>query len=126
MDEASMAVNRKNHSRFSQTYPQGGTDLRQCRAYGDRLALSAHKSRLTQLDGASMLLSMTSSLSWKVVLDTAVALDVPYQTRMKWRVRGVPPKWRIAIAQHLMAHGVALSLADFDQLPTTQDKDVAA
>lgn len=61
---------------------------------------------------------MSQPLSWKVVDDVAEKLGAPKATRMKWRQegRGVPPKWRISIAQSLMASGVPVSLADFEQL----------
>lgn len=60
---------------------------------------------------------MTSILTWKLVDDTAVELGVNAEARLKWRQRGVPAKWRIAIQQNLMQRSLAVPLGDFDALP---------
>lgn len=61
---------------------------------------------------------MPYPLSWKLVDEVAEKLGVTEVARLKWRQqgRGVPPKWRIEIANHLMAAGVPVALADFDRL----------
>jgi hypothetical protein len=57
-----------------------------------------------------------STLNWRLVDETGAALGAKEEARLKWRQRGVPPKWRIDIAQELMARGIAIALADFDRL----------
>ena len=66
-------------------------------------------------------------LSWKIVDDIAADLGAGKDARLKWRQReaGVPPKWRIAIAQELMRRGVPVALADFDNLETTPGRIAA-
>ncbi len=56
------------------------------------------------------------NLTWQLIDDTATELGAQQDARLKWRQRGVPPKWQIAIVQNLMARGVAIALADFDRL----------
>ena len=55
-------------------------------------------------------------LDWRIVDDTAAAMEVAAPARMKWRQRGVPSKWRIAIATALLERGVPVALSDFDKL----------
>lgn len=57
-----------------------------------------------------------STLTWKLVDDTGLQLGANQHGRMKWRQRGVPSKWRLLIAQSLMARGIAVTLSDFDRL----------
>lgn len=59
---------------------------------------------------------METNLTWRVVDDAANDLGVGQEARLKWRQRGVPPKWRIRIAESLMARSVPVSLSDFDRL----------
>ncbi len=57
-----------------------------------------------------------TALTWQVVDETAAALGAGESARLKWRQegRGVPPAWRIRIAEKL--GDVALS--DFEALPS--------
>jgi len=64
---------------------------------------------------------MTEHLSWKLIDDIAARKGVSEAARFKWRQRGVPPKWRIAIAQEL-PH---IALADFDGLELTPGRIAA-
>ena len=59
-----------------------------------------------------------TTLTWKLVDDIAANLGAGEAGRLKWRQRdaGVPPKWRIAIAQELMRRGMPVALTDFDKL----------
>lgn len=60
-----------------------------------------------------------NTLNWRMVDDIAAELGAKDYARLKWRQaeRGVPSKWRIRIAQALMAKGVPIALSDFDSLP---------
>lgn len=68
-----------------------------------------------------------STLNWKLVDDVADALGAGKEARLKWRQRptGVPPKWRIAIAQELMRRGIPVALSDFDKLDQTPGRIAA-
>lgn len=66
-----------------------------------------------------------STLTWKLVDDTGIELGAEQPGRLKWRQRGVPSKWRILIAQSLMARGIAVALSDFDRLETTPGRIAA-
>ena len=68
---------------------------------------------------------MNNHLTWTLVDSVAADLNVPATARMKWRQREVPAKHRIAITQELMKRGIAISLADFDQLPVTPGRIAA-
>lgn len=68
---------------------------------------------------------MASNLTWKLVDDTAGELGVGSDARLKWRQRGVPPKWRIQILETLMQRSVPVSLADFDTLELTPGRIAA-
>ncbi len=61
---------------------------------------------------------MPDNFTWKLVDDVAAELGAESAGRLKWRQRsgGVPPKWRISIAQELMRRGVPIALSDFDRL----------
>lgn len=67
------------------------------------------------------------ALTWKLVDDIAEVLGAGEAGRLKWRQRatGVPPKWRIAIAQELMRRGIPVALADFDKLESTPGRIAA-
>lgn len=58
-------------------------------------------------------------LTWQLVDETAAKLEATDAARMKWRQRetGVPPIWRIRIAEALKASGVHIELSEFDALP---------
>ncbi len=72
---------------------------------------------LDRLDDLSNKPDMAESpLTWKLVDDTGADLGANEATRLKWRQRGVPSKWRIDVVQALMARGIAVGLADFDRL----------
>lgn len=60
-----------------------------------------------------------TTLTWRLVDDTAADLGASDSARLKWRQpnRGVPAEWRIKITQALMARGIPVALADFDGLP---------
>jgi hypothetical protein len=60
-----------------------------------------------------------TTLTWRIVDDTAAELGANREARAKWRQpnRGVPAEWRIKITQALMARGVPIALSDFDRLP---------
>jgi hypothetical protein len=60
-----------------------------------------------------------TTLSWRIVDETAAELGAGESARLKWRQpnRGVPAEWKIKITQALMARGVPVALADFDKLP---------
>lgn len=60
-----------------------------------------------------------STLTWRIVDDTAAELGATPVARAKWRQpnRGVPAEWRIRITQALMSRGVPVALNDFDRLP---------
>ena len=68
-----------------------------------------------------------TTLNWKLVDDVAADLHVGKEARLKWRQRsaGVPPKWRIAIAQELMRRGIPVALSDFDRLDSTPGRIAA-
>lgn len=66
-----------------------------------------------------------STLNWRLVDETGATLGAKDDARLKWRQRGVPPKWRISIAQALMARGIAIALADFDRLEMTPGRIAA-
>ena len=61
----------------------------------------------------------TSSLTWKLVDETAAKIGAPEAARLKWRQRRVPFSWRIKIADALAAEKVAVDFADFDRLEKT-------
>jgi hypothetical protein len=63
----------------------------------------------------------TATLDWPLVDSAAAALGAGNEARRKWRQAGrrVPADWRIRIAEHLTAQGVAVALSDFDRLPTS-------
>lgn len=63
--------------------------------------------------------AMNSTLTWKIVDDTGAELGVGGSARRKWRQRGVPPKWRIQIAETLMRKSIPVSLSDFERLELT-------
>lgn len=68
-----------------------------------------------------------STLTWKLVDDIASDLGAGEAGRLKWRQRdtGVPPKWRISIAQELMRRGMPVALSDFDKLDPTPGRIAA-
>ena len=68
-----------------------------------------------------------TTLTWKLVDDTAALIGANADARYKWRQenRGVPPKWRILILEHLLNAGVPVALADFDKLVTTPGRIAA-
>lgn len=66
-----------------------------------------------------------STLNWKLVDDTATTIGAGKEARLKWRQRGVPPKWRILIAQELMRRGIPVALSDFDKLESTPGRIAA-
>jgi len=57
-----------------------------------------------------------TTLTWQLVNSVAADLGAKEEARLKWRQRGVPPKWRISIAQELMRRGIPVALGDFDKL----------
>lgn len=84
------------------------------------------QSGLTTLDALSNGSAMNpSTLTWPMVDDIAKALNVKAAARFKWRQRGVPPKWRIEVAQELMRRGIPVALADFDRLEITPGRIAA-
>jgi hypothetical protein len=68
-----------------------------------------------------------TTLTWKLVDDTAADLGANESARLKWRQRGrgVPPAWRIKIVEDLMQRGVPVSLSDFDRLGPTPGRIAA-
>lgn len=68
---------------------------------------------------------MATNLNWKLIDDIAASLGVSTDARLKWRQRGVPPKWRIQIAEAMMGRSIPVSLADFDQLELTPGRIAA-
>lgn len=68
-----------------------------------------------------------NALTWAVVDKTAEALGATETARLKWRQpgRGVPPAWRIKIAEALMAAGVPVALSSFDQLESNPGRIAA-
>lgn len=60
-----------------------------------------------------------TTLTWRIVDDTAAELGAGESARLKWRQpgRGVPAEWKIKITQALMSRGVPVALGDFDRLP---------
>jgi len=68
-----------------------------------------------------------TTLTWKLVDETAADLGANADARYKWRQenRGVPPKWRIAIVERLLSAGVPVALADFDRLESTPGRIAA-
>jgi hypothetical protein len=56
------------------------------------------------------------TLNWQLVDAVAADLDANKEARLKWRQRGVPPKWQISIVQELMRRGIPVALADFERL----------
>ena len=77
------------------------------------------------MDDLSNYKVMASNLTWKLVDDTAAEIGVSQEARLKWRQRGVPPKWRIGILEVLMKRAVPVSLADFDGLELTPGRIAA-
>ncbi|ASY45346.1 hypothetical protein CJD35_13570 [Sphingobium xenophagum] len=67
------------------------------------------------------------TITWAVVDREAETLGATASARLKWRQvnRGVPPIWRIRIAESLSARGVRVSLADFDALPVNPGRVAA-
>jgi hypothetical protein len=57
-----------------------------------------------------------TTLTWRIVDETAAELGAKKAALTKWRQRGVPAKWKIDITQTLMARGVPVALDDFDRL----------
>lgn len=57
-----------------------------------------------------------TTLTWRIVDDTAAELGAKDYARQKWRQRGVPANWRIKITQTLMSRGVPVALNDFDRI----------
>jgi hypothetical protein len=47
---------------------------------------------------------------WVLINELAESLGVPYETRKKWRIRGVPAAWQIRFVQ---ARPESLSFDDF-------------
>lgn len=83
---------------------------------------------LDRLDELSNHSGMSNStLNWRLVDEVAASLGAGEAGRLKWRQRdtGVPPKWRISIAQELMRRGIPVALADFDKLDTTPGRIAA-
>lgn len=80
---------------------------------------------LDSLDELSNHRGMEPNLTWRLVDDTAAELGVNPEARLKWRQRGVPPKWRIRILETLMQRSVPVSLADFDRLVLTPGRIAA-
>lgn len=68
---------------------------------------------------------MATNITWKLVDDTGEALGVSNDARLKWRQRGVPPKWRIKIAEALMERSIPVALSDFDALDLTPGRIAA-
>jgi hypothetical protein len=68
-----------------------------------------------------------TTLTWKLVDDTASQLGVNDSARLKWRQvgRGVPAVWRIKIVESLLARGVPVALGDFDRLEVTPGRIAA-
>lgn len=68
-----------------------------------------------------------TTLTWRIVDDTAAELGAKPEARAKWRQvgRGVPAQWRIRITQALMARGVPVALGDFDKLEETPGRIAA-
>lgn len=68
-----------------------------------------------------------NTLTWQTVDTAAADLGAKAPTRLKWRQRkrGVPPIWRIRIAEHLKAQGVHIELSAFDELPATPGRIAA-
>ena len=68
---------------------------------------------------------MANNLTWKLVDDTGAELGVSADARLKWRQRGVPSKWRIRIAEAMMARSMPVALSDFDGLELTPGRIAA-
>jgi hypothetical protein len=57
-----------------------------------------------------------TTLTWRIIDDTAAELGAQKAALAKWRQRGVPAAWKIKITQTLMARGVPVALGDFELL----------
>lgn len=80
------------------------------------------------MDDLSNLAGMAeTTLTWKLVDETATKLGAQESARMKWRQRGrgVPAIWRIKIAEALMHEQIQIALSDFDKLDPTPGRIAA-
>jgi hypothetical protein len=70
---------------------------------------------------------MENALTWKLVDDIATELGASESARLKWRQggRGVPPIWRIRVAERAAKQGVSFDMAAFDALPATPGRIAA-
>jgi hypothetical protein len=57
-----------------------------------------------------------TTLTWRIVEETAAELGAKKPALAKWRQRGVPAAWKVKITQTLMARSVPVALSDFDRL----------
>lgn len=58
---------------------------------------------------------MANEIDWKSVDAAADSLGVKEAARRKWRQRGIPAKWQIALSQKL-----GVDITRLNDLPTTQ------
>jgi hypothetical protein len=54
---------------------------------------------------------------WDFIEQAAGRLDITDEAFRKWRVRGVPPRYRLEIVDDAAREGFALDRAAFDQPP---------
>jgi hypothetical protein len=59
---------------------------------------------------------------WKLISTAGASLGVTESARKKWRVRGVPHKWRMKI---IVATAGAVSHSDFDGVGTHKKLEAA-
>ena len=60
---------------------------------------------------------MDSSSTWQVVADFAAREGAKAETIRKWKQRGIPARWKIAIAEHNENKLTIGDLAAFDPVP---------
>jgi hypothetical protein len=60
---------------------------------------------------------------WDQIDRVAERLGVKYDARRKWRARGVPYRWRLAIIRESAG---SVGLTDFEKLPSPAKSEAAA
>jgi hypothetical protein len=83
---------------------------------------------IDKLSNGRQTVEMTKpNLTWDIVDAVADRLGVKIDARRKWRSRGIPAAWRIAVANELIADGMTFTLADmqaFDRLKTRDETEM--
>lgn len=62
---------------------------------------------------------------WEFIERAAAELGIGAEAFRKWRIRGVPHQWRLAIADRALAQGYDLDRAEFDRPPGSRRAEPA-